>query len=222
MNSCEEISFVQISTIIHLPYNAKCRIRFPKTSTNLGDCHMTNELREMLGRIENGDAQIAEELLPIVYDQLRVLASRRLANDPAGESLQTTELVHEAYLRLVGNDRDWDGTKHFFAAAAEAMRRILVDRARQKRTAKHGGDVRRVELDRISPSSKAPSPEEVLAVHDLLDQLAVEHPMEAEIVNLHYFGGLNITEAGKLLGLSSSTTHRCWTFARAWLRDAAN
>ena len=183
---------------------------------------MTNDIRELLVRIENGEAQITEELLPIVYDQLRELASRRLSNDPAGNSLQTTELVHEAYLRLVGNDHDWDGTKHFFAAAAEAMRRILVDRARRKKTTKHGGELRRVELDRNAPSSKGPLPEEVLAVHDLLDQLAAEHPIEAEIVKLHYFGGLNITEAGNLLGLSSSTTHRYWTFARAWLRDAAN
>jgi RNA polymerase sigma factor (TIGR02999 family) len=177
------------------------------------------EVRELLVRIEKGESQLTEELLPIVYDHLRNLASFRLANDPAGDSLQTTELVHEAYLRLVG--KEWEGTKHFFGAAAEAMRRILVDRARRRMTTKHGGELRRVELDRTSASTRGPLPEEVLAVHDLLDQLAAEYPMEAEIVKLHYFGGLNISEAGDLLGLSSSTAHRYWTFARAWLRDAA-
>lgn len=183
---------------------------------------MSDDIRELIVRIESGEAQITEELLPIVYNQLRELASRRLANDPAGNSLQTTELVHEAYLRLVGTDQQWDGIKHFFAAAAEAMRRILVERARRKKSTKHGGRLHRVELDPNFPSSKGPLPEEVLLVHSLLDRLAAEHPIEAEIVKLHYFAGLTITEAGKLLGLSSSTTHRYWTFARAWLGDAAD
>lgn len=150
------------------------------------------------------------------------LASKRLSNDPAGRSFQTTDLVHEAYLRLVGSGQKWEGTKHFFAAAAEAMRRILVDRARRKATLKHGGNHQRVEFEPNEPSTKGPCPEEVLLVHELLDQFANEHPLEAEIVKLHYFGGLNISEAGNILGLASSTSHRYWEFARAWLRDAAN
>ena len=183
---------------------------------------MARDIHEIVNRIERGESQLTTELLPIVYDQLRELASKRLANDLAGRSLQTTELVHEAYLRLVGSDQRWDGAKHFFAAAAEAMRRILVDRARQRATIKHGGNHRRVEFENNEPSSNGPSPEEVLAVHELLDQFAKEYPLEAEIVRLHYFAGLNISEAGTILGLSSSTSHRYWVFARAWLRDAAN
>lgn len=182
---------------------------------------MAEDLRDLLLRIDSGEAEITEELLPIVYDQLRELASRRLTHDPARDSLQTTELVHEAYVRLVGTDQKWDGTNHFFAAAAEAMRRILVERARRKKTTKHGGELRRVELDPDGPKSKGPSPDEVLLVHDLLDRLAAEHPLEADIVKLHYFAGLNISEAGDLLGLSSSTAHRYWAFAKAWLREAS-
>jgi len=182
---------------------------------------MSDKVRELIDRVERGEAQASEELLPLVYEQLRDLASRRLANDPAGSSFQTTELVHEAYLRIVGADRQWDGAKHFFAAASEAMRRILVDRARRKKSLKHGGNLRRIDLDSDLPTSQGPTPEEVLVVHSLLDELAAQHPVEAEIVKLHYFAGLNISEVARVLSLSISTTHRYWKFARAWLRDAA-
>lgn len=180
---------------------------------------MPDDERQLLKNIESGDEQSAEVLLPIVYDQLRSLASRRLANDPAGHSLETTELVHEAYLRLLGGDQPWDGSRHFFAAAAEAMRRILVERARKKMRLKHGAEFKRIDLS--DPPANGPTVDEVLTVHELLDKLAADHPVEAELVKLHYFAGLNLTEAGEILGVSSSTAHRYWKFARSWLRAAA-
>jgi RNA polymerase sigma factor (TIGR02999 family) len=179
---------------------------------------MTDVMR-LLERIEKGDAQAADELVPIVYEHLRRLAHKQLANEAPGQSLQTADLVHEAYLRLVGSDQKWEGCGHFFAAAAEAMRRILVERARKKRQFKHGGRYARVELTDAA-ISLGPSPDEVIMVSDLLESLAKEHPVEAQIVKLHYFAGLNISEAGRAVGVSSSTAHRHWTFARAWLHKA--
>lgn len=174
------------------------------------------DVTRLLKRIETGDSRAAEELVPIVYEQLRRLAHQQLASEALGQSLQTADLVHEAYLRLAGSDQQWDGRGHFFAAAAEAMRRILVERARKRRCSKYGGDRARVELTDAAVSL-GPSPEEVVMVSDLLESLAKEHPVEAQIVKLHYFAGLNISEAGRALGVSSSTAHRHWTFARAWL-----
>lgn len=194
--------------------------RFPAPAGAFSNNSM-NDVSKILQRIESGDRQAAEELLPIVYDHLRSLASRRLAHEPPGQTLQTTELVHDAYLRLVGSEQSWQGTSHFFAAAAEAMRRILVERARKKKRIRHGGDRQRIELHDAT-DRKGPSVEEVLLVNDLLDRFAAEHPAEAELVKLHYFAGLNISEAGRVLGISSSTAHRHWTFARAWLREAGN
>ena len=178
-----------------------------------------SDVTRLLERIDSGDAQAADELVPIVYEQLRRLAHQQLADEDPGHSLQTADLVHEAYLRLVGSDQEWEGRGHFFAAAAEAMRRILVERARKRRRFKHGGHFARVELTDAAISS-GPSPEEVITVSDLLESLANEHPIEAQIVKLHYFAGLNISEAGRALGVSSSTAHRHWTFARAWLHKA--
>lgn len=180
-----------------------------------------NDMSRLLERIETGDGKAAEELLPIVYDQLRRLASRKLAQEAPGQTLQTTDLVHEAYLRLAGSDQAWEDKRHFFAAAAEAMRRILVERARQKKQLKRGGQLKRVPM--ADPAAATgPSPDEVLSVSDLLERLAAEHPVEAQIVKLHYFAGLNISEAGRVVGVSSSTAHRHWTFARAWLQEAMN
>ncbi|MEX2141791.1 MAG: ECF-type sigma factor [Pirellulales bacterium] len=178
-----------------------------------------SDVTQILERIDTGDVRAADELLPIVYNQLRRLAHRKLAREAPGQSLQTADLVHEAYLRLVGSDQHWQGRGYFFAAAAEAMRRILVERARKKRRIKHGGKYARIELsDAAAPPG--PSPDEVIAVSELLESLADEHPLEAQIVKLHYFAGLNISEAGRALGISSSTAHRHWTFARAWLHEA--
>jgi RNA polymerase sigma factor (TIGR02999 family) len=170
-------------------------------------------------RIESGDVRAADELLPIVYDQLRRVARRQLAHEAQGQSFQTTDLVHEAYLRLVGSDQEWKGRGHFLAAAAEAMRRILVERARKKRRIKHGGQYARVLLS-DSMASCGPSPDEVILVNDLVDSLGKQHPLEAQIVKLHYFAGLSISEAGRAIGVSSSTAHTHWTFARAWLHEA--
>jgi RNA polymerase sigma factor (TIGR02999 family) len=178
-----------------------------------------SDVTRLLERIETGDVQAADELVPIVYEQLRRQAHKQLATEAPELSLQTTDLVHEAYLRLVGSDQEWEGRGHFFAAAAEAMRRILVERARKRRRIKHGGRLARVDLSDAALSA-GPSPDEVIMVSDLLESLANEHPLEAQIVKLHYFAGLNISEAGRALGISSSTAHRHWTFARAWLHEA--
>jgi RNA polymerase sigma factor (TIGR02999 family) len=178
-----------------------------------------SDVAQLLERIEQGDERSADQLVRILYDELRRLASRQLARESPGQSFQTTELVHEAYLRLLGSDQRWQGEGHFFVAAAEAMRRILVERARRRRRAKHGGGHTRIDLD-VAASWPGPAPEEVIVVSDLLESLAKEHSLGAQIVKLHYFAGLSIREAGRALGVSSSVAHRRWTFARAWLHDA--
>lgn len=178
-----------------------------------------NDVTQLIERIESGDSQAADVLLPIVYHELRRLARRQLVNEAPGQSLQSADLVHEAYLRLVGSHQEWQGRGHFLAAAAEAMRRILVERARKKRRIKHGGRYTRVELTDTA-TRLGPSPDEVIMVSDLLDSLGSEHPLEAQIVKLHYFAGLSISEAGRVIGVSSSTAHRYWTFARAWLHES--
>jgi RNA polymerase sigma factor (TIGR02999 family) len=179
-----------------------------------------SDVKRLLERIDEGDPGGAEELLPIVYEQLRRLAHRQLAHEAPGLSLQTADLVHEAYLRLVGSDQQWQGRGHFLAAAAEAMRRILVERARKKRRIKHGGRHFRVELTDAA-ARLGPAPEEVILVSDLLEALAREHPIDAQIVKLHYFAGLSITEAGEAIGVSSGTAYKRFRFARAWLHAAA-
>jgi RNA polymerase sigma factor (TIGR02999 family) len=177
------------------------------------------DVSRLVERVLAGEAEATDELFPVVYDQLRRLARSQLANELSGQSLQSADLVHEAYLRLVGSHQSWEGRGHFMAAAAEAMRRILVERARRRRRVKHGGTLTRVELTDAT-TSVGPAPDEVIMVSDLLDSLAEHYEVEAQIVKLHYFAGLSISEAGQLLGLSSSTAHRYWTFARAWLREA--
>ena len=175
------------------------------------------DVTRILTAIEKGDAHAASELLPIVYEELRRLAGRRLANEAPGQTLHATELVHEAYLRLVGDgDSDWDGRGHFFAAAAEAMRRILIDRARARKSQKRGGGRRRVELETAILSLDGAS-DEVLALDEALTRLAVEDEAKAELVKLRFYAGMSLKQAAKFLGLSSSTADRYWAYARAWL-----
>lgn len=167
-----------------------------------------------------GHGQAAEQLLPLLYDELRQLAARHLANEKPGQTLQATALVHEAYLRLVGSepDRPWNGRGHFFGAAAEAMRRILVEAARRKGRAKHGGDQRRVEMT-DPPSCPDESPIDLLALNDALDRLAEEDATKAELVKLRYFAGLTLEQAAECQGISLATAKRRWAIARAWLYD---
>jgi RNA polymerase sigma factor (TIGR02999 family) len=176
------------------------------------------ELTQILSAIDQGDPKAAEQLLPLIYNELRALASRRLAQEKPGQTLQATALVHEAYLRLVGGEKDqrWDNRGHFFSAAAEAMRRILVENARKKKRAKHGGDRRRVDLD--SRISIDPEPDYLVALDRAIGRLAGEDPQAAELVKLHFFGGLAIEKAGRLLGLSRASAYRLWAYGRAWLR----
>ncbi len=182
-----------------------------------------NDVTRILSDIEHGDPRAAGELLPLVYDELRKLAAQRLAQEKPGQTLQATALVHDAYLRLVGPDdaQKWDGRGHFFAAAAEAMRRILVDNARRKRTAKHGGGHRRHDLEDVEIVAGAPA-EDLLALDEALTRLAAGDPAKAELVKLRYFAGLSIEDAARALGISPATAKRHWAYARAWLFRAVD
>jgi RNA polymerase sigma factor (TIGR02999 family) len=175
---------------------------------------------KIIQQIDEGDPDAAERLLPLVYDELRQLAMAKLAQEKPGQTLQATALVHEAYLRLIGADdcepKHWDSRGHFFSAAAEAMRRILVEQARRKKRLKHGGERQRVELDSACAVSAAPSVD-LLALDEGLINLAAIQPMQAELVKLRYFAGLTMPEAAAMLGISLSTAERYWTFARTWL-----
>jgi RNA polymerase sigma factor (TIGR02999 family) len=176
-----------------------------------------DEVTQIQSHIDSGDSTAARDLLPLVYRELRKLASDRLARERAGHSLQPTVLVHEAYLRLISaNDNfQWNGRGHFFGAASEAMRRILVEHARQKQTQKRGGDHLRVELD--EHNVVAEKSEELIALDEALTQLEERWPEKAKIVKLRYFGGLTLPEASKAIGVSLATGERYWRFARAWL-----
>ena len=176
---------------------------------------MTNVTR-ILDKIEGGDPSAAAELLPLVYNELRQLAARRLANEKPGQTLQPTALVHEAYLKLLGNNQPWKSRGHFFGAAAEAMRRILVDNARRKQRPKHAGDLRRVALDDdIAPSEQ--EADQILALHEALDKLAAEDLQKAELVKLRYFAGLSVQQAADALGISRASAHRYWDYAKVFL-----
>jgi RNA polymerase sigma factor (TIGR02999 family) len=176
---------------------------------------------EMLDAAAGGDARAAADLLPLVYKELRSLAAARLAAEKPGQTLQATALVHEAYLRLVGSEpsQGWNGRGHFFAAAAEAMRRILVESARRKKRAKHGGERVKLSLDVAADAADKPT-DELLAVDDVLDRLAAAHPEKAELVKLHYFVGMTLDEVAAVQGTSLATVKRNWAVARAWLYDA--
>jgi len=196
-----------------------------------------SDVTRILSQIAAGDPAAAEQLLPLVYDELRRLAAARLAHEKPGQTLQATALVHEAYLRLAfptrpagtnpsddgnagarpGGEAHWNSRNHFFSAAAEAMRRILVESARRKAARKHGGDLARQPLLDSEIAIAAP-PDEVLAVHEALDQLERADANAAKLVKLHYFGGFSLEEAGEVVGLSRTKAYRTWTYARTWLR----
>jgi RNA polymerase sigma factor (TIGR02999 family) len=179
------------------------------------------EVTRILDAAAAGDPTAAAELLPLVYDELRKLAAARLAEERPGQTLQPTALVHEAYLRLVGGGQPdaWNGRGHFFAAAAEAMRRILVENARRKHRLRHGGGASRQPLDGCEPApDPAPDPVDLIALSDALDRLAAAFPRRAELVKLRYFAGLTLPEVAAVLGVSQSTAEADWTYAKAWLK----
>jgi RNA polymerase sigma factor (TIGR02999 family) len=180
-----------------------------------------SDVTRILSAIEQGDPHAASQLLPLVYDELRQLAAQKLAHEKPGQTLEATALVHEAYLRLVGGEQaqDWNGRGHFFAAAAEAMRRILTNRARDKGRQKRGGSFQRVDLDRLLVADQA-SQEELVAIDDALQELARRNAPCAELVKLRFFTGLTLDEAAAAMGIARRTANRYWAFARAWLYDA--
>jgi RNA polymerase sigma factor (TIGR02999 family) len=182
---------------------------------------MNGDVTTILSAIEQGDPREAEQLLPLVYDELRKLAAQKLAQEKPGQTLQATALVHEAFLRLVDTDKvqEWNSRGHFFAAAAEAMRRILVNRARDKRRLKRGGDLERVDLDLVGVADE-PRGLDVLMLDEALDRLAREQPGCAELVKLRFFAGLTQEESAQALGVTRRTADRYWAYARAWLYHA--
>jgi RNA polymerase sigma factor (TIGR02999 family) len=176
-----------------------------------------SDVTRILDRAQQGDSKAAEELLPLVYEELRKLAAAKMAQQPPGQTLQATALVHEAYLRLTGGARDqWQDRTHFFRAAAEAMRCILIENARRKSRWKRGGKLERVELEGLELAAETP-PDTLLVVHEALDRIAAEDASKAELVRLRFFIGLTNAEAAKVLGLSEPTVKRHWDFSRAWL-----
>lgn len=187
--------------------------------------HHSSEMRSvkdlsvLLSAAANGDPRATQELFPLVYEELKELARKRVAREKIGHSLNATALVHEAYMRLVGNDGgpNWQNRGHFFAAAAEAMRRILVESARRKSRVKHGGELQQVELTNVDVEVRT-QPETVLAINDALEKFAKEDALSAELVKLRYFAGLSVEEAGNALSLSRADAYRHWKFARAWLQ----
>jgi RNA polymerase sigma factor (TIGR02999 family) len=183
-----------------------------------GDSLAMSEVTRIISAIEHGDPRAAEKLLPLVYGELRRLASQRLAGEAPGQSLLSSDLVHEAYLRLVGEGdlKQWDSRAHFFAAAAEAMRRILVEKARRRKRLKHGGGRLRVDLEAVGSLAKEPS-EDIEALDEALTKLAAEDPAKAELVKLRFFAGLTMPEIAQVLKISLATAERHWTYARTWL-----
>jgi RNA polymerase sigma factor (TIGR02999 family) len=177
-----------------------------------------SEVTRILSAIEQGDPHAAERLLPLVYDELRKLAAQKMAQENPGQTLEATALVHEAYLRLVDTDKvqHWNSRGHFFAAAAEAMRRILVESARRKRSQKHGGGLRRLNLDQTDALATA-LPDDLLTVDEALERLTSHDPKAAQLVKLHCFAGLTVEQAAEALAISRTSGYRLWTFARAWL-----
>lgn len=176
-----------------------------------------SDVTRILEAVQQGDAAAAKDLLPVVYEELRRLARARMAQQVGGHTLQPTALVHEAWLRLVGSERqEWNGRGHFFAAAAEAMRHILVDGARRKRRAKHGGGQERVDVNEVEIAAGVDD-EKILLVNEALEKLAVEDPIRAEVVKLHFFVGLTHAESAEILQISEKTVRRHWNYSRVWL-----
>ncbi len=178
-----------------------------------------SDVTRILNALDHGDANAADELLPLVYEELRKLAAHKMADEAAGHTLQPTALVHEAWLRLTGNaDRKWSSRAHFFAAAAEAMRRILVENARRKRRLKHGGGQQRIDLTTLDVAITS-NDEHLLAVDEALDKLAAQDPSGAQLIKLRFFAGLSNVEAARLLDIPERTAKRNWAYARAWLYE---
>jgi len=176
-----------------------------------------NDVTRILNAIEQGDGRATDELLPLVYEELRVLAAQRLSHESPGQTLQATALVHEAYIRLIGfEDRNWDNHGHFFAAAAEAMRRILIDSARRKQSARRGGGHQKVDLDEAHLSIEQ-SKEDLLLLDEALNRLEQEDPQLAEVVKLRYFAGLTLEQVAKIMSIARRTVDRYWALGRAWL-----
>ena len=181
-----------------------------------------NEVTRIINAIEQGDPQATEKLLPLVYEELRVLAAQKMAQEKPGQTLQATALVHEAYIRLIGVEAgNWKGRTHFFAAAAEAMRRILIENARRKKRLRHGGDKQKVEMQDADLMIGAPC-DELIALDEALTKLGEEDPAKADLVKLRYFAGLTLEQAAEMLGISRATADRYWSYARAWLFDQIN
>ena len=179
-----------------------------------------SEVPRILNDIESGDPQAAEQLLPLVYAELRQLAAAKLAHEKPGQTLQATALVHEAFMRLVGQTKPqrWDNSRHFFSAAAESMRRILIERARQRASLKRGGDCERIELDAVEPSVLPLACDDILGLDEALRKLEHAHPRKAELVKLRFFAGLTVAQAATSLDISTSTAENDWAYARSWLR----
>jgi len=176
-----------------------------------------SDVTRILQAIERGEAGATDRLLPLIYEELRLLAAQRLSREIPGQTLQATALVHEAYLRLVGNEpQNWNGRGHFFAAAAEAMRRILVENARRKQTVKHGGELNKVDLDNVEVPAET-LPEDVIALDEALTRLSQEDHVAAELVKMRYFAGLTLEQTAQALAISPRTADRCWAYAKAWL-----
>ncbi len=186
--------------------------------TKLTSGDIMSNVTQILSAIEGGDPDAAEQLLPLVYEELRTLAAQKMANEKPGQTLQATALVHEAYIRLVNVEKvqHWDSRGHFFAAAAEAMRRILVDQARRKSRPKHGGDRQRLDLDEACAITRDPG-EDLVALDAALSKFANASPEKADLVKLRFFAGMTIPEAAEALGISHATAERNWTYARTWL-----
>jgi len=177
-----------------------------------------SDVTRILNAIERGDAKATDELLPLVYEELRLLAAQKLSREAPGQTLQATALVHEVYIRLVGDEpQSWDNRGHFFAAAAEAMRRILIDNARRKGSARHGGHRHRLDLAGVEPATEEAF-DDLLALDEALQKLAATDGPKAELVKLRYFAGLTLEQAAEVIGMSRSTAYENWAYARAWLR----